>query len=69
MEDLKLHKRPQTTEFESFYDMLRLVRDNLSSDLDGTNWWQDLNALSQMEAGVHKVTGAIRWELSLDKTN
>lgn len=69
MEDLKLHKQPSSPGFESFYDMVRAVRDNLSCDLDDTNWWQDVYTLSQIEAGVHKVTGAIRWELSLDKTN
>ena len=69
MEDLKLNKRLRTTEFDAFYDMVRAVRDNLSCDLDDTNWWQDVYTLSQIEARVLIVTGAIKWELSFDKMN
>jgi len=69
MEDLKLNKQPRSPEFESFYDRFRPVRDNLFCDLDDPNWWQDVYTLSQIEARVLIVTGAIKWELSIDKMN
>ena len=61
MEDLKLNKRPRSSEFVNFYNDLNDIR--FDKDFHDENWWVDTYYVKQYEARVNSVMCEITWTI------